>query len=109
MDTKSVKNRISLWAGICVLITSLIIAAYSTATMRSKMLDTALSENISFIQATVSAAETKLNGVFDSARTLAQTLSAVKNEGVQLDLERDMVVDIMRNLLYRIRLYASKH
>ncbi len=99
MDTKSVKNRISFWAGICVLITALIIALYSTVTMRTKMLDTALSENISFIQATVSAVETRTNGVFDSARTLAQTFSAVKTEGVQLDLEREMVVDIMRNML----------
>jgi methyl-accepting chemotaxis protein len=63
------------------------------------MLDTVKSENTSLAQATVSAIETKLNNVFHSLVTMAQTLSAVKNEGVQLDLERDMVMDIIRNVL----------
>ena len=99
MEIKSVKNRISLWAGLCVLVTSILIALYSTVFMRDKMLDGALNENASLAQATVSIIETRLNGVFDSSTTLAQTLSAVKNEGIQLDLERYMVQDIMRNVL----------
>ena len=99
MDIKSIKNKISLWAGLCVLVTSLSIALYSTVFMRGKILDAARNENISLAQAIVSAVETRLNGVFTASGTMAQTFSAVKNKGVLLDCDRAMVLSIIRNEL----------
>ena len=99
MDTQSLKNRVSLLAGLCVLVTALVITLYSVVSMRTKLHEAALNENLSLAQAKAAEIETELNRVFDSAIILADILSAVKNEAILLDLERGMVLDILQNVL----------
>ena len=41
----------------------------------------------------------EIKDALDAARTLAQTLSAVKNPEVQLDIDREKVMDVLRIIL----------
>jgi len=99
MNIKSVKNRVSLGTGLCVFITAFIIIVTTVFGLRGTMIKTGESETIAIADLNVSTIQAKINGVLDVASTLASTLSAVKDEGIQLDLERGMVVDIMRVIM----------
>jgi len=99
MNIKSVKNRVSLGTGLCVFITAFIIIVTTVFGLRGTMIKTGESETIAIADLNVLTIQAKINGVLDVASTLASTLSAVKDEGIQLDLERGMVVDIMRVIM----------
>jgi len=99
MGTHSVKNRISLLAGLCILITALVITLYSVVSMRDTLRKNALTENLNRAQAKAAAIENELSGDFESARILADLFSAIKDDTIQLDLERRMVLDILQHTL----------
>ncbi len=96
---RSIRNKISFGAGICVLVTALIIISYTVLTMRSNMRDAAINEAAALARGQAAAMEAKIKTALDAAKTLAQTLSAVKDKDVQLDVDRDNVMDILRIIL----------
>lgn len=96
MNIISVKNRVSFGTGLCVFLTAFIIIVSTVFGLRDTMIRTGESETIAIADLNVLTIQAKINGVLDIATTLASTLSAVKDEGILLDLERGMVVDIMR-------------
>jgi len=96
MDFKSVKNKISLGAGICVLVTAFAITLYSAVSMRSSMMKGAEDVTAAVGHTKVSSIESSINIEIQVANTLAQSLSAVKDEEILLDLERQMVRGILR-------------
>ncbi len=106
MWLKTIQMKITIWAGICLLLTSFIIVAYAVIVMR----DTAQSTRIEAVNAAeryaVSMAKQSANHLqavleapLDTARTLAQTLSGIKSEDNWLELGRDEVNGILRTIL----------
>jgi len=102
------QQKIGLWSGICLLITAGIIIAYSAITLRNEA-DAARGEAIE--NARVLAGEvgekfagnikTALEGALDTARTLAQTLSGIKDEDNPIELGREEVNSILTIILDR--------
>ncbi len=99
MKAKSIKIRFSLWTGLSVLVTAFIIASYSAVSIRNIMQETAVKENTLLAQAKAASIESRLNGVFDSAMTLAHTFSGVRNKEVLLNPDREMVLGFLHNVL----------
>lgn len=99
MKVLSVKNRVSLGAGLCVLLTAIIIILATVYSMRGSLIRTGEAETVAVADLQVTSIQSRINNVIDVAATLAGTLSAVKDEGILLDLERGMVIDIMRVVL----------
>ncbi|MCP4397883.1 MAG: hypothetical protein GY801_11380, partial [bacterium] len=99
MKLQSIQKKISLGAGVCVLITALIIISYAVIALRENMQDAAIREAVALAQGQASGIESEIETALDTARTLAQTLSAVKDNEVQLDIDRDKVIDILRIIL----------
>lgn len=99
MKVLSVKNRVSIGAGLCVFVTAALIIMATVFGMRGSMIEAGEQETIAVANLQVATIQSRINGVLDVASTLAGTLSAVKDEGILLDLERGMVVDIMRVVL----------
>lgn len=99
MKIISVKNRVSFGAGLCVFITAFIIIMATVFGIRGSIIKTGEAETIAVSDLKVAMIQSRINNVLDVATTLAGTFSAVKDEGILLDLERGMVVDIMQAVL----------
>ncbi len=99
MKLKSIQMKISFGAGICVLITVLIIISYAVISLRSNMQGAAVKEAIALASGHAAAIESEIGNALGIARAIAQTLSAVKDAEVQLDIDREKVMDILRIIL----------
>ncbi len=99
MKIISVKNRLSFGAGLCVFLTVAIIIVSTAVGIRGNMVKTGQAETIAVAELKVASIQSRINGVLDVANTLAGTFSAVKDENILLDLERGMIIDIMRVIL----------
>jgi len=112
--TLNMQQKIGAWSGICLLVTAGLIIAYSAVTLRSEA-TTARSEAIE--NANVLAGEvgekfagnikTALEGALDTARTLSQTFSGIKDEENPVELGRDEVNSILTIVLDRNPLFLG--
>lgn len=93
---KSVKKKIGFGAGGCVLLTALIIIGFSGITMRINMLNAAMKDTLTITRGQAVTVENKLMEALYTARILAQNLSAIKDNRVLLDLDRDRVMDLLK-------------
>ncbi|GBC62159.1 hypothetical protein DENIS_3122 [Desulfonema ishimotonii] len=101
MKLKSIRTKIALGAGVCVLITSAIIIWYSVYVMQRHMIGSAMSGVTATARSQADLVKSRLDSVMGAAHTLAQTLSAVKDTAVRLDIDRDNIMDILHITLER--------
>jgi len=99
MDIHSVRNKISLGVGVCVLVTALIIIWFAVASLRSTSTKEATEKSLIITRILAADLESQLHSQFQVAHTLARTLAAVKMDDVRLNLDRDRVRDILRLVL----------
>jgi len=106
MKLKSLQLKIAFWAGICLLVTAAVIVAYSVTTMRhnaeiarEEAINNAEQYAASIAKQHASYIETELEVALDTARTLAQTLSGIHDEEVELEIGRDEVNGILKIVL----------
>lgn len=99
MDIKSVKSKISLGVGACVLLTALVIIWFAVVTLRATSGREAADGSLDIARGMVSELETRVNRELQIAQTLAQTLAAAKGKEVGLDLDRNRVKEILRLIL----------
>lgn len=99
MDIHSVRNKISLGVGVCVLVTALIIIWYAVVSLRSTSTREATEKSLIITRILAADLESQLHSQFQVAHTLARTLAAVKMDDVRLNLDRDRVRDILRLVL----------
>lgn len=95
MKLKSIRARISTGAGACVLITASVIILLAVTSLRSNALDEAAKEAVTRANEQAAVMESGMNRGLDTAHLLAQTLSAVKDKDVRLDIDREKVMDIL--------------
>ena len=98
---KSIQSRITFGAGLCVLATAVIIIAYATMSLRDNAIESARKEAVEMAWVQAAAIKAEFDGVLETARTLANTLSAIKDENADLDLDREKVMDIIRTVLIK--------
>jgi len=104
----NMQQKIGIWSGICLMVTVGLIISYSAITLRNEA-TSARSEAIE--NAKVLAGEVgekfagkikvELEGAMDTARTLAQTLSGIKDEDNPIELGREEVNSILTIVLDR--------
>ncbi len=107
MKLQSIQQKIGLGAGACVLITVVISTSYAVISLRNNMQDAAMKEAAALAREYAAEIESEIGNALDTVHTLAQTLSAVKDEDVQFDIDRDKVMDIMRIILDRNPQFAG--
>lgn len=107
MKLKSIRAKIGFVAGACLMITALVIISYAVVAMRGNMRRAAMKEAVVMARGQAAAIESKIKETLDTASTLAQTLSAVKNKDIQLDIERNKVMDILRIILEENPLFTG--
>ena len=89
---RSIKVKIVLWVGICMLLTCGLIVAYAAVTQRKTALETAEKEVLAGGKGMANFIKTKFEVPLDAARTLAQALGSVgvkeKEDGKSLTREQ---------------------
>jgi len=102
------QQKISAWSGICLLVTAGVIIAYSAITLQSEAVS-ARDEAIENAKILAGEAGEKFSGritasmevALDTARTIAQTLSGIKDEENPIELGREEVNSILTIILDR--------
>lgn len=106
MRLRSLQIKIAFWAGICLVITAVIVVAYAAITMRVKAeinyketIKNAENYAASIARERANHLRAELEMALDAARTLAQTLSGIKDNEIRLDLGREEVKGILKTVL----------
>ncbi len=106
MKLKRLQVKIALWSGLCLLLTAAVIVAYSTVTtlhMANIVCEEAVSNAEDYAVAISKQHANYIRAEFevalDTARTLAQTLSGIKDDELALDLDRDAVNGLLKIII----------
>ncbi|MCG6877920.1 MAG: HAMP domain-containing protein, partial [Deltaproteobacteria bacterium] len=92
LSGRSIKVKIVLWVGICMLLTCGLIVAYAAVTQRKVVLLTAEKEILADAEGMANFMKAKLDVPLDAGRTLAQVLSTAGSTG----LSREHVNQMLR-------------
>ncbi len=96
---RSIQFRFSFWTGLCLAATAGSIAIFSGWAARAKSLESAELHVQTLSHTRAEEVRSTLESALQGARTLAQSLSAVKDEEVGLDLSRENVSGILEIVL----------
>ncbi len=99
MSRKSVRNKILLWAGLCMFGTLGIVVAYSSITSRAISLEYATQSVLSTATGDANEVAVVISGALDTARTLANAFSTIKS--ARASLTRETVDSMLRMTLER--------
>jgi putative methionine-R-sulfoxide reductase with GAF domain len=95
----SIRTKITLWAGLCLALVSLILIGYSVITIRQTSIDNSTKEAVAIAEARAGLIKSQLDSPLLTARTLAYSLSAIKDPGIPISLSRDEVNGMLRKTL----------
>ncbi len=107
VQLKSIASKIVLLAGVCLFTLALVIVMYSAVTMKNSaqsQYDKSIkdAELLAFEKAQRKASyiQVELEAAMDAARTIAHTLSALKNPNGKLSIDRGGVNEILKTVLH---------
>jgi len=96
MRTSTIQTKFTLWAGVCLLTTMTIVCGYSTIKIRSTAAKTA-EEKVRGVALEQSfRVQADIDETISLVRSLAQTFTSVKDEDVELDLDRESAAGILK-------------
>ena len=91
--------KMTLWTGLCLFITAAITIAYAAFSLRDTAINTAKQQAIAVASANAISVNEDIEVALNTARTLAQLLSTVKDTEHTIDLDRDQVMEMLRKIL----------
>jgi methyl-accepting chemotaxis protein len=86
LQIKSIRWRIVLWAGLCFLVVSATFIYAAVNALRDEAMEAVEIQIVAQAQSEASQIETQVTAAFGIARTMAQTLSAIRSQ--ELDVSR---------------------
>lgn len=95
----SMQLKITLWAGLVFMGVSTTLIVYSAVTARQTAIETAQSEALAFAASQAKSVRADVEIPLDTARALAQALTAIKDPASNLSLSRDQVNAMLRQVL----------
>ena len=99
MQLRSIQQKITLWAGLCLFFAFGTFLIYATAGSRSNAMEEAQTLALETTRLEAAKLKVQIDRAFDAGRNLAQVLKATKDKNKALSLTRADVNTIMRNLL----------
>lgn len=99
LHLKSIQIKIAFWAGLCLVVTAASIITYAALSVRRTAIEAARKQTMAEARSHASSIEKRVEVGLDAARTLAQTLSGIKDRNHPLELNRSQVNLILREVL----------
>lgn len=88
---KSIQLKITLWTGVCLFLAASVIIGYAAMSLRRVATSAAEDQAVALAEADAATIKAELETALDASRTLAQVLSASKNEKTRLNMSHDEV------------------
>jgi methyl-accepting chemotaxis protein len=108
MKLKSIQMKITVWSGLCLLVTAAAIVAFSAYNMKSaanaQRIDAINAANLLAVSNAgqkASYLQAQLESAMNAARTLAETFSGIKDDRAKLKLDREALNNILKIILER--------
>lgn len=95
----SIRTKITLWAGLCLVLVSVSLIAYSVVTLREATIANSTNEVIAVAEAGAASVRNQLDLPLFVARGLAQSLTAIKDSAIPVSMSRDDVNAMLRRIL----------
>lgn len=99
MEFRSIKTKLAIATGICFFVIVSTLVTYSSVSIRNRAIADAKEQAMQSARSFSSQIEAEMEVALDTARTLAHTLSAVKDPSAALEIGRDQVNSILSTLL----------
>ncbi len=99
MKLRSIRMKIAMWSGLCLLVTAGIIIMYSALMVQDNALKAAEEHAVIVARKNAMHVTKEIEFALDSARMLALLLSASKDKEYPLALTRDEAMSIQRRIL----------
>jgi putative methionine-R-sulfoxide reductase with GAF domain len=97
----SVQLKISFWSSLSLILVSTILIGYSIITLRQRSIENSTREATAISESTVREIQNQLEVPNAAARTLAHTLSTIKDPAIPISLTRDDVNGMLRQVLLK--------
>jgi len=97
--TGSIQSKITLWAGLCLLVTVVILVSYSVITLRQNAVANAETEALAIAEAQSENVKNQLDVPLLAARVMAASLGAVKDKFNPTPISREQVNAMLRKVL----------
>jgi methyl-accepting chemotaxis protein len=107
MKIGSIRIKIALWSGVCLIVTAGIIIFYSALTVRHNALEEARTRGISIAEKNSVRVKVEVEAALNAARNLSHILAAVKTGGAGLSLDRSDVNAILRSVLEKNQQFVA--
>ena len=95
---RSIQAKIGVWAGLCLLFAVGTIIAYAALSLRAAGIEMETDKATAQTQLAAMRIQAEVEFALDAARTLAQSLAAVKSTDMPANLTRDQVNAILRQV-----------
>ena len=95
----SIRNRIAMFVSVCFFFLIICIATIFTLSLRDESRNRAFSELSNQAEKEAARVQQTINKAFNTARTIAQQLSAIPSESDTLSLSREEVLIMLRKIL----------
>ncbi len=95
---RSIQAKIGVWAGLCLLLAVGTIIAYAALSLRAAGIEMETDKATAQTQLAAMRIQAEVEFALDAARTLAQSLAAVKSTDMPANLTRDQVNAILRQV-----------
>jgi len=96
---RSIRTKITFWAGLCLTIVSLILIVYSVLTLRQQSIESSTREAAAIAEANAKAIKNQLDLPNVTAHTLAAALGAVRDPGIPISMSRKEANAMIRKVL----------
>ncbi|NJN68049.1 MAG: HAMP domain-containing protein [Chloroflexaceae bacterium] len=96
---QSVQLKIAFWAGLCLFLAATIMIAYAALSLQRTGVAAARERAVAIAESRAAFIDAEIEVPLDTARTLAQTLSAVKREEAPLKMTREQANSVFQELL----------
>jgi methyl-accepting chemotaxis protein len=96
LQIRSIQMKIALWAGCCLILVAVIIIGYGVWRLRAQAKDAARENAINLSESQAAGIKTEIELALDTARTMAQALTAVKSQNIELT--RDEVNAMLKQI-----------
>lgn len=95
---QSIRVKIMLWAGSCLILLATTIVVFSAITIRNRAIEAAKDQVRTFASLEVLKAKSQLEVALKAARNLASVFSAIKDPDVAISLSRDQANGMLRKI-----------
>lgn len=98
-NSKSMRAKITLWSGICLLLSMTVLIGFSAWSSRTQSIKASRAQAISEAKIHAAQSEAEIENALDAVRTMAHILTAAKDSRTGMTLSREDVIWMLQTML----------